>query len=380
MWRVKLKSSNAFSVSSSVIDEIMRLEKKYTSAKTDYYRFVIRSEDKDMLSRMIKIPDDWTDYKPREGVRLTESMKKRLSDIKRKMSWELKLQSLYVIYITSIENVILSVLQQRDIERQDLNDAIESINNLSIELDDELLNIKHLLLTLAKRSISDFYYLVSAYCKFFYKKNFQYESDIRIVLNEFIKILNQQVQFKLSIKSYIKYESEISPFFQLSSNELGWRLNDFVIKEFFEKENKAMKIMEYNRLLKDLFAYKSNMRNYFNFLKYYYNDTDGKMFRMNFIHDSLKQKNEENKISNDTFRTYENIRSSFINYRNAFEDAGIAVFGNSEMPYIEVIHLIYKLCKIMEFYYLRSMKYDNLQDLRNTYLLSVEKEISALMG
>lgn len=373
-----MKSSNAFTASSSVIDEITRLEKKYTSAKTDYYRFVIRSEDKDMLSKMIKIPDDWTDYKPREGVRLTESMKKRLSDIKRKMSWELKLQSLYVIYITSIENVILSVLQQRDIERQDLNDAIESINNLSIELDDELLNIKHLLLTLAKRSISDFYYLVSAYCKFFYKKNFHYELDIRIVLNEFIKILNQQVQFKTSIKSYIKYESEISSFFQASSNELGWRLNDFIIKEYFEKENKAMKIMEYNRLLKDLFEYKNNMRNYFNFLKYYYNDTDGKMFRMNFIHESLKQKEEEGKISSDTFRTYENIRLSFINYRNIFEDAGISVFGNCEMPYVGVVHLIYKLCKIMEFYYLRNMKYDNLQDLRNKYLLSIEKEISAL--
>ena len=370
--------SNTSAVSSAVIDEIMRLESKYRSAKTDYYRYVIRSEDKDMLSKMIKIPDDWDNYKPREGVRLTESMKKRLSDIKRKMSWELKLQSLYIIYITGIENVILSVLQQRDIEKQELNDASDSINNISIELDDELLNIKHLLLTLAKRSISDFYYLVSAYCKYFYKKNFYYESDIRIVLNEFIKIIKQQVEFKRSIESYKKYELEISQFFQISSNELGWRLNEFSVKEYFEKENKAMKIMEFNRLLKDLFEYKNNLRNYFNFLKYYYNETDGKMFRKNFIYESLKQKLEDKKISNDTFKTYESIRISFIKYRNAFETAGITVFGNHEMPYIEIIHLIYKLCKIMEFYYLRNMKYDNLQNLRNEYLLSIEKEISVL--
>lgn len=373
-----MKRNSTSSVNSAVIEEIMSLESKYRSAKTDYYRYVIRSEDKDMLSKMIKIPDDWEDYKPREGVKLTESMKKRLSDIKRKMSWELKLQSLYFIYITNIEYVILSVLQQRDIEKHELDDAADSINNISIELEDELLNIKHLLLTLAKRSISDFYYLVSAYCKFFYKKNFHYESDIRIVLNEFIKMIQQQVQSRKSIESFKKYETEISQFFQASSNELGWRLNDFFAKEYFEKENKTMKIMEYNRLLKDLFDYKNSLRNYFNFLKYYYNETDGKMFRKNFIYESLKQKLEDKKISNDTFKTYENIRKSFIRYRSAFESSGIRVFGNHDMPYIDIIHLIYKLCKIMEFYYLRNMKYDNLQNLRNEYLLYIEKEISAL--
>lgn len=373
-----MKRSSTSSVNSAVIEEIMSLESKYRSAKTDYYRYVIRSEDKDMLSKMIKIPDDWEDYKPREGVKLTESMKKRLSDIKRKMSWELKLQSLYFIYITNIEYVILSVLQQRDIEKHELDDAADSINNISIELEDELLNIKHLLLTLAKRSISDFYYLVSAYCKFFYKKNFHYESDIRIVLNEFIKMIKQQVQSRKSIESFKKYESEISQFFQASSNELGWRLNDFFVKEYFEKENKAMKIMEFNKLLKDLFEYKNTLRNYFNFLKYYYNETDGKMFRKNFIYESLKQKRDDKKISNDTFKTYENIRKSFIRYRTAFESSGIRVFGNHDMPYIDIIHLIYKLCKIMEFYYLRNMKYDNLQNLRNDYLLYIEKEISAL--
>ncbi|HPS56489.1 MAG TPA: hypothetical protein PK514_00140 [Spirochaetota bacterium] len=373
-----MKRSDTSAVSSAAIDEIIRLESRYTSAKTSHYRYVIRSEDKEMLSKMIKIPDNWDNYQPREGVRLTESIKQRLSDIKRKMSWELKLQSLYFIYITSIENVILSVLQQRDIEKQELNDATDSINNISIELDDELLNIKHLLLTLAKRSISDFYYLVSAYCKFFYKKNFHYESDIRIVLNEFVKIVDQQVQSRKRIEEFKKYELEISSLFQTSSNELGWRLNEFIVKEYFEKENKVVKIMEFNRLLKDLCEYKNNLRNYFNFLKYYYNETDGKMFRMNFIYDSLRQKLEDNKISNDTFKTYENIRISFINYRNAFEAAGITVFGNHSMPYIDIVHLIYKICKIMEFYYLRNMKYDNLQNLRNEYLLHIEKEISAL--
>ena len=151
------------------------------------------------------------------------------------------------------------------------------------------------------------------------------------------------------------------------------------MKDYFEKENKAMKIMEFNRLLKELFDYKNTLRNYFNFLKYYYNETDGKMFRLNFIYESLGQKLEDKKISSDTFKTYENIRSSFIRYRSVFEEAWIRDFGNQEMPYINILHLIFKLCKIMESYYLRNMKYDNLQNLRNEYLLYIEKEISALV-
>ncbi|NLV66874.1 MAG: hypothetical protein GXY14_04270, partial [Spirochaetes bacterium] len=218
-----MKKNYASAANSGVISEIIRLESGYISARTDYYRYVIRSEDKDMLSKMIKIPDNWENYTPDSGVKLTESMKKRLSDIKRKMSWELKLQSLYIIYITSIENVFLSVLQQRHCNGHELEDVKDSLNNLNMELDGELMNIKHLLLTLAKRSISDFYYLVSAYCKFFYKKNFVYESDISNVLNEFIKIISQQDNFCISLESFIRYQSEISQFFQESSNELGWR-------------------------------------------------------------------------------------------------------------------------------------------------------------
>ncbi len=373
-----MKKNYASAANSGVISEIIRLESGYISARTDYYRYVIRSEDKDMLSKMIKIPDNWENYTPDSGVKLTESMKKRLSDIKRKMSWELKLQSLYIIYITSIENVFLSVLQQRHCNGHELEDVKDSLNNLNMELDGELMNIKHLLLTLAKRSISDFYYLVSAYCKFFYKKNFVYESDISNVLNEFIKIISQQDNFCISLESFIRYQSEISQFFQESSNELGWRLNEYAVKDYFEKDNKAAKVMEFSRLLKDLFEYKSILRNYYNFLKYYYNETDGKMFRMNFIYESLRQKHDEKKISTDTFRTYENIRGCFIRYRNAFEDAGIKLFGSPDMPYTNVIHFIYKICKILEFYYLRSMKYENLQDLRNEYLVHIEKEINLL--
>lgn len=363
---------------SSARKEIISLENKYIKAKTDYYRFVIRAEDKTMFSKIIKIPDSWENYKTGEGVYLTESMKSRLSDIKRKMSWELKLQSLYCIYVTSIENCMISVLQQRTMDKNDLGETVDSINSMIVELESELMNIKHLLLTLAKRSISDFYYLLSAYCKFFYKKNFHYETDMKIMMIEVVKLLNQQIVLIKNIKNFKKLNDEISPLFNSSTNELGWRMDEIAVKNFFEKDNQAAKMFEFNRLLKDLFEYKNTVKNYYNFLKYYYNENDGRLFRLNFVYESLKQKHEEEKMGRDTLKAFEEIRSCFIQYKSSFDAVGIAGFGDESITYLEVVHLIYKLCKIMEFYYLRNMKYDLLQNLRNDYLFYVEKEIFSL--
>ena len=363
---------------SSVRVEIARLEANFNNAKTDYYRYVIRSEDKTLFSKLVKIPDSWENYQNIDGVNLTDKVKSRLSDIKRKKTWELKLQSLYFIYITSIENNIISVLQQRTSDKQELKETTDSISNIILELESDMFNIKHLLLTLAKRSISDFFYLISAYTKFFYKKNFQYENDIKIILSEFIKLINDQILFAKNLETLKKVEAETASLFQSSTNVLGWRIDEFALKDFIEKENQASRIYEFSKLLQALYEYKNRLRSYYNFLKYYYNENDGKLFRLNFVHESLKQKSDEQKITMETFNAFENIRNSFIEYKQCFEVAGIPGFGDLNTPYIEIVHSIYKLCKILEFYYLRNMKYEDLQELRNKYLLYIEKEIYAI--
>src|SRR5512145_3257885 len=85
-----LKKNDYSSIDPSVREEIIKLENRFIQAKTDYYRYVIRSEDRTMFSKLVKIPDSWENYEVRSGVHLTDNMKTRLSDMKRKMSWELK--------------------------------------------------------------------------------------------------------------------------------------------------------------------------------------------------------------------------------------------------------------------------------------------------
>ncbi|PKL18424.1 MAG: hypothetical protein CVV49_06060 [Spirochaetae bacterium HGW-Spirochaetae-5] len=360
--------------------EIYELEKKYIKSKIDYYRFVIRNEDKTILTRFGKIPDNWDDYQHKDNINLTDGVKSRLSDIKKKKSWELKLQSLYFFFITDIENKLITVFQQGYVDKDDLDEVIDSLSNLILEIDDELLNIKYLLLTLAKRSISDFYYLISAYCKFFLKRNFNYETDIKIILEDIIKIFSNYNMIENNIQNLADIDEEISSLFSRSSNEFGWRMNEFAVKDYFEKSNQALKIAELTKNVRTAYDYKKLVLNYYSFLKFYYNENEGKLFRLNFVHESLKNKLNENKISVDVFDSYVQIRESFISYKNQFEVIGLVGFGSEKITYYELLELTFKLCKIIEFYYLRNMKYESLQIFRNEILYYVEKEMLTLNG
>ncbi len=366
---------NNKTIYSDDLKTVFELEKEYIIAKMNYYRFVIRNEDKSVLKKLIKIPDKWDNYQTTEGIILNDQMKMRLSDIKNRMSWELKMQSLYFYYITNIENVFLSVLQQNSVDQIEIDDAVNSANSLILELDESLVNIKHLLMTLAKRSISDFFYLSSTYSKFFLKKSFNFEFDFSNILELVIQIINKQSIVDKNVDMFIRYEREISPLFEKSSNSLGWRMNEFAVKEYLDKGNHAMKILDFNRVVKDAYAYRKILHEYYSFLNHYYNESDGKMFRLNFIHDSLKAKLEKGIIESEVYNSFEAIRDSFKAYKYQFEFEGISGFGSQKMSYRELIHFIYKLCKIIEFYYLRNMKYENLRVFRNDLLFYIEKEI-----
>jgi len=361
-------------------DYIRELEEKFFRIKMNYYRFVIRNEDKNVLSKFSKIPETWDNYTPAEGTRLNEEIKSRLSDIKKRKSWELKLESLYLFYITDVENKIISLMQQRDISESEIDEAIDSVNNLIIEFDDELINFKYLMLTLAKRSVSDFYYILSAYNRFFFKKNFVFETDVKSLMNDFISMLSRYKNKSKIFSRFLRCNDEIEPLFPKSSNQLGWRMNEFAVKEYLDKSNQVVKIAELNWTVKEGFEYKKNLMNYYSFLKYYYNENDGKMFRLNFISESLKTKLDDGKITREIYESYEEIRETFREYKLHFEGAGLLEFGPDEMSYVELLDLIYRVSKIIEFYYLRNMKHELLQAFRNQYFYYIEKEIFTIRG
>ena len=104
------------------------------------------------------------------------------------------------------------------------------------------------------------------------------------------------------------------------------------------------------------------------------------MFRLNFISESLKTKLDDGKITREIYESYEEIRETFREYKLHFEGAGLLEFGPDEMSYVELLDLIYRVSKIIEFYYLRNMKHELLQAFRNQYFYYIEKEIFTIRG
>ena len=128
--------NNAHDNSSS--DERIKdtLEEKYRKAKADYYRHVLRKQDEEFINRIQKIPDDWNifaEIRRNKNLIISETQKKRLTDIKKRKSWELKFESLNIFFLINIEETVLSCLNYRNLSEEELAETIESANHITTE-------------------------------------------------------------------------------------------------------------------------------------------------------------------------------------------------------------------------------------------------------
>jgi len=359
-------------------DDVVRLQRLFHDTKVRYYRHVLRAQDELILKRIQKIPDDWDKFDRSKNsiiVNLTDDQKYRLSDIKKRKAWEIKFESLFVSFFITIEEAVISSLHHRYLSDEDCSEAVDSINSILTELGGNLVNFKHLLISQAKRAVNDFYYLMIAMRKFKKKE----QSGFETAFPEFCRdLLNLFLEYRV-IRSNITLFSEarrfIKPYFLESSNSRGWKLNDSKMKDYIEGEGSFAYSMEDLKSL--AFAagkIKKRLKSDHDFLRYYYNDVDGKCFRYNFITESLEQKHGDGSISSDAFKKFKDIRDSFaeLNRRVLFD--GLAGFGPPGMTYLELVDFMFRLCKMVEFSYLRSSRYEALQDFRNRLLHYVEQE------
>ncbi len=384
-WRVLLdfrNNTNSESIKNSDPEEFREdlLYQKYLRSKMDYYRHVLRKHDEEMLKRIGKIPDSWEDYDRQKfdsPAEITENTKKRLSDIKNFKSWELRFESLFVYYFTTIEHIFISCLNFRPIPDEKIDEAIDSAESLILEIGGNIMNFKHLLLSLAKRSVSDFYYLMITYFKFYKNINMDFENNFKEFCTDVIDILKEYKKVKAEVEGYIKLKAFIDGFFSKSSNVTGLRLNEFSLKEYMEKESQDG-LLNAEKLKRIAFAgyrFKNRVKKNLKFIKYYYNEKDGKLFRYSFIVDSLKNKLREKKITVAVFDGMKNIRGSFLEVKEFIDNKRLEEGGPPLFNYSMMLEFVYKCCKIIEFRYLREQKHEELQNLRNDMLYYVENEM-----
>ncbi|PKL40832.1 MAG: hypothetical protein CVV44_04285 [Spirochaetae bacterium HGW-Spirochaetae-1] len=359
------------------------IETSYNESIVRYYRHVLRKQDEQVLKKIQKIPDDWDEYDKTRLIsdpEISEDEKKRLSDIKSKKAWELKFESLNIYYLITIENTMISCLTHKILTDDEIHEAQDSVNSIITEIGGNIKNFKHLLLSLAKRAVSDLYYLMMTFRKYYYKLNVVFDEDFLRFCDDLITFFDEYRVMTRNISGFKKTREFLSRFFPVSANKRGWNIDETALKEFFEEEIKdeARTLAELKRTISAAYLYKKKQKKDYEFIKYYYNERDGKLFRYNFVVNSLSQKLIDQKISADVFEGFKKIRENFINLVRNFENRGLQGFGSPDLSYGQLVEFIFKGSLVLEYYYLRTLQHDELQKFRNDVLHYVEEEYNQL--
>ncbi|HNV46929.1 MAG TPA: hypothetical protein PLE73_13805 [Spirochaetota bacterium] len=356
------------------------LERAYTERKARYYRHVLRKEDGALLRRILKIPDSWSDYERAHGAgaSLSDHQKKRLSDIKKSKGDELAFESRYILGLITIENALLACLQYHESCAALADDALESAREILAGAAAGPFNFKHLLLSLAKRSISDLYYLMASYQKFYHKKCFEFDADFTAVVERIAGTIRAAGTLDERLRGFSKYREIIAPFFTRSSTYAGLRLDEISLKRQYESGGIGIKPEHLEIVVPALDAYRTELRRNHDFIAYYYNRTDGKRYRYDFIRTALLQKNAAGGISEETLESFIAVHDSFCAIEARFLEKGLADFGPPALPYGAATELAFQCCKVLEYLYLRGGHYEKLQDMRSRWLQHTEQDLHRL--
>ncbi len=374
----------------------LNLDMEYREARMKYYRQVLQKQDQEVLKRLQKIPDDWNSINPDLPIAsIPDDQKAKLSDLKRLKSWELKFEAIYFHYLTTAEETVLSLMKQRDVSREEIDEAIESIEALSLEVGNTITDFKQLMMNLAKRQISDFYYLMISFFKFNKIPSEGFDKDFLRFRDMLIVYIEEHRTIPAIIEDILFLKNEISKFYEKSSSTTGWKMKENAVRDLLQTDNKQSKkgsaekksdesqvknnpakmdLAKLNRIVTQSFLYSKRLKKDFLFLTYYYNETDGKLFRIIFVIDSFRQKLYEGKISQAVYGSFLEIKDSFLKVKNNFEWKGLSAFGSKEIMYGEIIEIIYRSAKVIEQCYLRAANYDRLRNFRDDTLYKLENE------
>jgi len=352
----------------------------YLKAKTRYYRDVLRVQDKDFIRLLTKVPDDWDEYesrRTRDTLPIGEETKLRLSDIKKTKSWELKFESLYVYFIVTMENTLVECLHYRSVTPEQIDEGIESVNSIMVEIGSDLFSFKNLLLGLAKRSVSDLYYLMGAYYRFFKKMSYAMEREFDDFCRDALTIMEDNRRVGDLTVALREIETIISPFFDRSAHLLGWRMNEFSLKQYLESKakNELIRHDHLKKVLTMAYSLKMRIRRAHDFLAYYYNAKDGKLYRYNYIMSEMDRKFRDGKILIDAMEGFGEIHGHFQRVMETFHRNGLDGFGPGVYTYEHLLEFIHKCGKVPEFIYLRSMMYNDLNDVRASILRRCDDEL-----
>jgi hypothetical protein len=191
-------------------------------------------------------------------------------------------------------------------------------------------------------------------------------------------ILSQFSRYKsiiATIPLFNSLSSKIDIFFMRTSNYTGLRLDENLIKKNETMLNESNGIIpDLAKMLPIAFSIKTKIKRNYDFLKFYYNKDSGRLFRYNYILENMKTKVDTGRTKIEIFEKFTAMRTAFCDIKYTYDMNGFEYFGFNGMQYGRLVDFIYKGSKILEYFYLRNSKYEDLQNLRNSILVYIENE------
>jgi hypothetical protein len=354
----------------------------YYNSLSDYYNTALKPYNRDYMEKLIKIPNSWSDGDQSKiaGIDISVEQMKKLGDLKKEKSAQLKFEEAHINELLNAELAIIAAMNYSDIGKEEITSGIQSLSKLNSSFKNDPNAFKNFLLTVSKHGVSDLFYLMNAYWIFTKKGNFdlyhhfdKFCTDASSILKSFISDLENIAQYK-------RYRESIDKYFYKTGSDFKWKLDDLAIKNYYESrgEEKILSAVVLKHIVDKTSSMMKRMKKYNQFIYFYYYDTSGKMFRVNYVKRHLADKVRNGRFPAQVIKSFNTTAVAFYDMKNDFDKKGISKFGWESCTYKNLAEFIYKCGKLMEHGYLHSSRYELLQSLRTDLLLTIEKELYTL--
>ncbi len=281
------------------------------------------------------------------------------------------------VHLITLESALIGVLSYQKMEHDEIDRALESIGTMIKAFRADREGYRSFMMDMAKQAVSDTYYLFLLYSKYYLNTDLSYE-NMELLLQHISRRLEEYTETMQVINILTKYKKHVDKLFFTTNQKIPWEYDDYRMREFYtvNQGDKILSTVVMSKILEKALTLKDVLKKDYQFLSKYYNTDNGKSFRYRFIVHSMTNKVNSGKISDKIYHTFLEVTSAYQSLYDTFTSNGIGRFGGEmTMDYADVLEFSYKASKLIEYKYLRSSRYEKLDDFRSDVLLPLEKEI-----
>lgn len=346
---------------STLHKELHEAYREFAAERKTYLPQVLRSEDIEALNSL--------------GWELT--MPKERMDEPNHPGRQAPSPSLTLAAALEIEHLLCASYFHQPAEEDHVTKITDASGTIQNMLTDSSENCRHMLLSLARRAASDLYYMVAARNRYYQQQEYQFSRDFPLFCNQ----LATSYSSHCMIHNIFSQNSELTAMIQETllpaSNSLGITVKDQDLRSWIPEndDDSMMLVTRLKKYMTTLFVYRNRIKDDFSFLRYYFNERDGKGYRYQFTMELLEAKKARGEISPLLPESFGHVYRTFRKLSSILMQMSLEDFGPRDFTYRQIVILVYGAAKFLEYIYLRNGNHEDLKLLRSEVYYHIEKEL-----